>query len=144
MAEYRYLHQVATVCLVLNGIALTTLCVGWKVEGIQFERNLYLLGCMIGAATLSLVRLLIACADRSRGSQGGRHSPWIFNGLEVIVLSVIMALLLTPEAARECMVGEGPTNFCRLVVRDNQSRSLNSFNDLNRLLSQWPPVCHFC
>lgn len=102
----------------LNGATMTTLCIGWEIEGIMVTRHLYLLGCAAAAIFLCLARFLIGCGYASRGvSVGGRQLEVMCSTVDVGVLSALVALLYVPKTTKECLRGRGALHFCRMVVR---------------------------
>lgn len=107
---------IGIVCVILNGVTLTTICVAWKVQGIRFEKMPYLLGCVTVATMFSMARLSAVCIPRPDRLREGIPVITMSSVLEIIALAAGMALLFIPAPAVVCMRGAGPADFCRSVV----------------------------
>lgn len=110
------------ICLFLDSATTTAICIGWKVEDIEWERVPYLLGCVAVATFVSMIRLVVFGGDAHQSS-GAVQIVIVCGVLEAATLSAAITLVCLPQSARTCMEGKGPANICRFVVRHGFNES---------------------
>lgn len=119
MAASQRKQWIALICLALNGLILTVLCVGWQVQHIAFHHEVVLLGCTAASTLLCLLRLVMDFLYEHKSSPPGlRRSESVLNAIEVCTLGFLIGFLYTSETAKECLRGKESVaaRVCRIVV----------------------------
>lgn len=119
MAVSHRKRWIALICLALNGLILTILCVGWQVQRITFPHEVVLLGCAAASTILCLLRLIMSFLYGHQSPlPGSWRSESILSAIEVCTLALLIGVLYTSETAKECLRGKEAVaaRVCRMVV----------------------------